>query len=129
MADIAKPETSIPCEVPAFRCTSCRDTGHVCECHPGRSWGGVCCDGPRPPASRPEVLCEHGACHCGGAGMPCPACCSPIPEDGTHSITEAFTPDWMRISGDPVAALEPGTLPEHPLRAQDCEALIPKEIG
>lgn len=26
-------------------------------------------------------------------------------------------------------ALEPGTLPEHPLRAQDCAALIPKEIG
>lgn len=29
----------------------------------------------------------------------------------------------------PEAALEPDTLPEHPLRAQDCEALVPKEIG
>lgn len=28
-----------------------------------------------------------------------------------------------------VAALEPDTLPEHPLRAQDVEALLPKEIG
>ncbi len=28
-----------------------------------------------------------------------------------------------------VAALEPDTLPSHPLRAQDCQALIPKEVG
>lgn len=28
-----------------------------------------------------------------------------------------------------VAALEPGTLPTHPLRAQDCPALIAKEVG
>lgn len=28
-----------------------------------------------------------------------------------------------------VAALEPDTLPEHPLRAQDVAALLPKEIG
>lgn len=27
------------------------------------------------------------------------------------------------------AALEPSTLPSHPLRAQDVPALIPKEIG
>ncbi|WP_327066890.1 hypothetical protein [Kitasatospora sp. NBC_01302] len=27
------------------------------------------------------------------------------------------------------AALEPDTLPEHPLRAQDVAALLPKEIG
>lgn len=27
------------------------------------------------------------------------------------------------------AALEPDTLPEHPLRAQDVGALLPKEIG
>lgn len=29
----------------------------------------------------------------------------------------------------PTVALEPDTLPEHPLRAQDCPALLPKEIG
>lgn len=28
-----------------------------------------------------------------------------------------------------VAALEPDTVPNHPLRAEDCEALIAKEIG
>jgi len=28
-----------------------------------------------------------------------------------------------------VEALEPDTLPEHPLRAQDVAALLPKEIG
>jgi hypothetical protein len=28
-----------------------------------------------------------------------------------------------------VAALEPDTEPNHPLRAQDVEALLPKEIG
>ena len=27
------------------------------------------------------------------------------------------------------AALEPDTLPNHPLRAEDAEALLPKEIG
>jgi hypothetical protein len=29
----------------------------------------------------------------------------------------------------PAVALEPGTLPEHPLRAQDVPALLPKIIG
>lgn len=28
-----------------------------------------------------------------------------------------------------VPALEPDTLPEHPLRAEDVTALLPKEIG
>lgn len=28
-----------------------------------------------------------------------------------------------------VPALEPDTLPNHPLRAKDAEALLPKEIG
>jgi hypothetical protein len=52
----------------------------------------MCCDGPRRAAIvhqlhrllpyggpfrlawRIRVLCEHGACHCGGAGDPCPDC-------------------------------------------------------
>lgn len=58
-----------------FRCSHCLDEGHVCETHPDKPW-------------------EHDGC--GGAGMPCSACCSPIPEDGRHSIAEAFTPDWKR---------------------------------
>jgi hypothetical protein len=36
-------------------------------------------------------------------------------------------PEWPPLGE--VAALEPDTLPTHPLRAQDCEALLPKEIG
>lgn len=62
------------------RCPTCLDTGHVCENHPDRAWA---------------VLADVEEC-CGGAGMPCPACCSPVAEDGTHSIVEAFTPDWQR---------------------------------
>jgi hypothetical protein len=30
---------------------------------------------------------------------------------------------------DTVPALEPDTLPNHPLRAKDCEALLSAEIG
>lgn len=29
----------------------------------------------------------------------------------------------------PAVALEPDTLPEHPLRAEDCQALLSREIG
>jgi hypothetical protein len=59
-------------------CTTCDDTGHVCEDHPDKPWDGI--------SEAPS------ACHCGGAGMPCPICCDPIPENGTHPIREAFTP-------------------------------------
>ena len=72
-------------------CTHPIGDGHVCENHPDRFWGYLCCE--EVPG---QEVCEHGACHCGGAGMPCGACCSPIPEDGRHSIREAFTPDWKR---------------------------------
>jgi hypothetical protein len=40
----------------------------------------------------------HSADCYGGAGMPCPFCCSPIPEDSTVSIGVAFTPDWKRAA-------------------------------
>jgi hypothetical protein len=66
------------------RCLHCLDEGIVCEEHPDFPW---------------EVKVEgHDGTALGhGAGMPCPYCCSPIPEDGLlHSIVEAFTPDWMR---------------------------------
>lgn len=48
-------------------CPQCFDTGHVCENHPDRPWGGMCCD------TGTKGACEHGSCGC-GAGMPCPAC-------------------------------------------------------
>lgn len=63
------------------RCLHCLDDGIVCEYHPQFPW---------------SVTVEGHSGDCGGAGMPCPACCSPIPEDGTRSIAEAFTPDWLR---------------------------------
>lgn len=63
-----------------FACVACHDTGHVCENHPSHPWA--------PLAGGEEC--------CGGAGMPCPACCSPVPEDGSHRVGEAFTPDWLR---------------------------------
>lgn len=62
------------------RCQRCFDSGYVCENHPDHPWAGI-------------VAVEE--C-CGGAGMPCPACCSPIAEDGTRSIAEAFVPDRLR---------------------------------
>jgi hypothetical protein len=76
-------------------CGTCSGLGWVCECHPGRPWGGTCCEelpGPRlrrlfkslpwPQSWRwrlwearwLQVRCEHGACHCGGAGMACRSC-------------------------------------------------------
>ena len=75
----------------APRCPSCHNLGTVCENHPDRPWGGLCCDA----GAFGSRACEHGACGC-GAGMPCPACCSETPADGTRSITEAFIPDWQR---------------------------------
>lgn len=70
-------------------CAVCLDTGHVCENHPDRPWAGIA--GHDAPNA-----CGDGSQDCGGAGMPCPACCSPIPEDGRHRIGEAFTPDRLR---------------------------------
>lgn len=68
------------------RCRLCLDDGMVCEAHPEFPWEGI--------QGSVEGHAEHG-----GIGMPCRACCSPIPEDGTHSIAEAFTPDWKRDGG------------------------------
>lgn len=74
-------------------CTGCADSGHVCENHPDRPWGGLCCAAPDGPD-----VCEHGACQC-GAGAPCPTCCTAPPQDGTgSSVVEAFAvrraPPW-----------------------------------
>lgn len=77
-------------------CTGCADTGHVCENHPDRPWGPLCCDQPRGATS-----CAHGACHC-GAGEPCPVCCAPIPADGTGSIAAAFQPGLAPVTGPPL---------------------------
>ena len=67
----------------ALRCPHCLDEGHVCEDHPEFPWEGEW--------GTVEGHAEHG-----GIGMPCPRCCSEIPEDGTTSITVAFVPDWKR---------------------------------
>lgn len=69
----------------APHCATCRDSGHVCENHPDRPWGGLCCT----VGAEGRRMCGHGACAC-GAGEPCPACCPPISLDGTASITDAF---------------------------------------
>lgn len=66
-------------------CGNCLDTGYACEDHPELPWEGA----HGPTALHPE----HG-----GTGMPCPTCCDPIPQDGTHSITEAFTPRHLRAA-------------------------------
>lgn len=77
-------------------CGACQDSGHVCENHPTMLWGGLCCN----DAAIYGVNCVHGACGCGGAGMPCPACCTPIPQDGSQLITGAFTPAHLRSAPD-----------------------------
>lgn len=68
-------------------CKSCLDTGYVCGNHPTAPW-------------IPEVGVIPGACGC-GAGTPCPTCCSPLPLDGTGSITLAFVPDKYRNRDGP----------------------------
>lgn len=68
--------------VKGVRCLNCLDTGMVCENHPDKPWAGV--------------IDAERACCPDGVGMPCRTCCSPIPEDGTTSITEAFVPDYLR---------------------------------
>lgn len=103
-ADYASDEGTIPfrvlvvtgeelgvAEAPASRCRRCAGTGHTCENHPDMPWGGLCCDAPAGARA-----CRSGACHCGGAGIPCAACCAPVPEDGTRSISEAFIPRLKR---------------------------------
>jgi hypothetical protein len=63
--------------VNAPHCRACNDTGHVCENHPGKPWA--------------DISDAENACDC-GAGLPCVACCDPIPDDGSASIVAAFTP-------------------------------------
>ena len=97
----------------AGKCARCAGEGWVCESHPSRPWGGLCCDGPRwaqrlrplsrlapwGPALLPyrgpfrlawriRPLCEHGACYCGGAGLACPDCNPDGHVDWLSVITE-----------------------------------------
>jgi hypothetical protein len=76
------PVTPAVRDAQAIRCPHCLDDGHVCEDHPDYPWA-VKVEG-------------HDGEACGGAGMPCPRCCSGIPQDGTTSIAVAFVPDWKR---------------------------------
>nr|WTB29733.1 hypothetical protein OG781_09725 [Streptomyces sp. NBC_00830] len=62
-----------------MNCVRCLDTGHVCEDHPAAPWEGM----TGPVAAHPE----HG-----GMGNPCPACCLPVPADGTRPAADAFAP-------------------------------------
>lgn len=64
-------------------CRYCLDEGIVCEAHPDTPWEGTLGE-------------AEGGCGC-SPGMPCPHCCSPVPEDGTHAIAEAFVPDRRRL--------------------------------
>jgi hypothetical protein len=97
-------------------CTTCNDKRWVCERHPSRPWGVLCCEGPRwarrarrlglthpllpwSPglpywgpfllAWRLRPLCEHGACWCGGAGLACPGCNPTGRVDWLNVIAEA----------------------------------------
>lgn len=66
-----------PAPLPPEPCRTCKGSGWVCESHRDKPWGGMCCGRPSPEWRPGEpctvVLCGHGACHCGGAGEPCPA--------------------------------------------------------
>lgn len=86
-SDTAAPEAPTGGEVrdAGYVCPNCLNGGHVCENHPDRPWEG-------------EIVAPE-CCDCGGAGMPCPTCCDPIPADGRHSIREAFTPRHLRVTG------------------------------
>jgi hypothetical protein len=81
--DITEPATLARSELADCACLACADTGHACEDHPDFPWEGI----HGPTALHPE----HG-----GLGIPCPACCDPIPADGQHSISDAFTPRHLR---------------------------------
>lgn len=54
-----------------YACPVCQDTEVVCENHRDKPWGPMCCTA----GTAAVVICEDGACHCGGAGEPCPNCC------------------------------------------------------
>ena len=97
--------------MPHESCKTCNDSRWVCEGHQHRPWGDLCCD-ERPDGllrrlwfrfgwrvvpqavilrmPNPERLCSHGACHCGGAGDPCPGC-NPEGE---------IDPGWSHIEAD-----------------------------
>jgi len=66
-------------------CTVCGGALWVCEDHLDKPWGGV--------------IPRGDACHCGGAGMPCPAC-NPSDQGEPPKMPEGyksiFDPDGWR---------------------------------
>jgi hypothetical protein len=58
-----------------LKCTVCKDARWVCEDHPDKPWDGA--------SDVPE------ACHCGGAGAPCPAC-NPCDDDHRPEMPEGY---------------------------------------
>jgi hypothetical protein len=97
VCDIETPATAPP----PIECAACRDTSYVCECHTSRPWGDLCCDGPvregTGDACPDEVLCEHGACHCGGAGLACPGCRPDLPAKPVRWAARVIDPTGKRM--------------------------------
>jgi hypothetical protein len=58
-------------------CSVCQGARWVCEDHPGKPWDGA--------SDATE------ACHCGGAGIPCPAC-NPSDRDNPPEMPEGYRP-------------------------------------
>jgi hypothetical protein len=61
------------------QCTTCRDTGTVCEAHPDKPWDAAGCD------------CSPG--------MPCPACCSPTAPFVPGALRGMTTAEARRMQG------------------------------
>jgi hypothetical protein len=89
------------------KCNICRGGRWVCEDHPDKPWDGA--------SDAPE------ACHCGGAGAPCPAC---NPSDSEHppempegykSIQDAGT-DELTVNSDRKHGNKGGANNEKPVR-------------
>ena len=62
-------------EVMESECSICRGARWVCEDHTDKLWDGA--------SDAPE------ACHCGGAGVPCPAC-NPSDRENPPEMPEGY---------------------------------------
>jgi hypothetical protein len=71
-------------QVMKVECAMCKGNRWVCEDHPEKPWDGA--------SDAPE------ACHCGGAGAPCPAC-NPCDREHLPEMPEGYrslivSQDW-----------------------------------
>ena len=67
--------TSGETEVMTTECRVCGGTGWVCEDHETKPWG--------------DVSTSDDACHCGGAGAPCPVC-NPSDRDNPPKMPDGY---------------------------------------